>query len=481
MDTAVPFRSRVLSAVRWSAGAKLASQSLSWVITIVVIRLLRPEDYGLMAMATIFVGLLTLFNELGLGAAIIQRPSIDDTLIRQAFGLILLSNAACAVLLGVGAPFIAMFFDEPRLVLLMRVLALQFVIVAFSVVPQSLLERELSFKRRSLADLVSTTIGALATLMLAFLGHGVWALVWGNLAQLSSNMVLVNLARPYLRWPSFKLAGLRDVATFGGYVSMARLLWYFYAQADIFIGGRLLGHELLGLYAVARQLAWLPMEKLTVLVAQVALPAFARVQGDRERVASYLRMSVRTVSFVLFPVCFGLSAIAPELITLFLGEQWHSSIVPLQLLCLVIPLRIISNMTNPAIQALARADTVFVNLLVSALIMPAAFVVGCRWGIVGLSAAWLVGFPLVFVIRLPWSLEAFGMRASDFLRAMGRPAFGSCCMYAVVWTARLLSPFETASAAQLLLLVAVGAAAYATLVGAANRHGYREVFALVRG
>src|SRR5689334_118598 len=208
MDTAVPFRSRVLSAVRWSAGAKLASQSLSWVITIVVIRLLRPEDYGLMAMATIFVGLLTLFNELG-----------------------------------VAAPIIAMFFDEPRLVLLMRVLALQFVIVAFSVVPQSLLERELSFKRRSLADLVSTTIGALATLVLAFLGHGVWALVWGNLAQLSSNMVLVNLARPYLRWPSFKLAGLRDVATFGGYVSMARLLWYFYAQADIFIGGRLLGHE----------------------------------------------------------------------------------------------------------------------------------------------------------------------------------------------------------------------------------------------
>jgi len=471
----------VLSAVRWSAGAKLASQSFSWLTTILVIRLLRPEDYGLMAMATIFVGLLTLFNELGIGAAIIQRSSIDDRLIRQAFGLVLMTNAGCTLLLYVVAPSIAAFFDEPRLVPLVRGLALQFVVISFSIVPQSLLERELSFKKRSLADLVSTTIGALATLLLAFLGHGVWALVWGNLVQLTSNVMLVNLARPYLRWPSFVLSGFRDVAAFGTYVSLARILWYFYAQADIFIGGRLLGNQLLGLYAVARQLAWLPMEKLTVLVAQVALPAFARVQGDRERVANYLRMSVRTVSFVVFPVCFGLSAIAPELVTVFLGEHWQASILPLQLLGLVIPLRIISNMTNPAIQALARADTVFVNLLVSAILMPVAFLVGCRWGVVGLAAAWLIGFPLVFVIRLPWSLEAFGMRASDFLGAMVRPALTSGCMYAAVFVARSLSPFEGGSASELVLLVTVGAAAYAALVSAANREGYREVFALVRG
>jgi teichuronic acid exporter len=479
--TAPSPRTRVLSALRWLAAGRLVGQTLSWAVTIVVIRLLRPEDYGLMAVAMMFVGFLTLLNDAGLGAAMIQRASIDDEMIGRVFCLILVVNTLCCLLLVAAAPALAVFFADSRLAAVIQVLALQFIVMSFVTVPQSLLERDLQFRKRSLADFTSNATGSLVTLVMAYLGKGVWALVFGNLSQLAVNAVLLNIAHGHVYRPILSIKGLRDFATFGGYVAISRALWYLFVQADIFIGGRLLGNQLLGFYAVARQLAWLPMDKLGAVINQVAFPAFSRVQEHREKIGAYILMSVRTVSFLVFPLCIGISAIAPEIVSVLLGDRWTPAILPLQLLSLIVPLRIVFNMTSPVILALARADTALGNLLVSSILMPIAFLVGCQFGIIGLSVAWVIALPVCFLIRLPSTLRVFGLRAREFLGAMARPALSSACMYAAVAAVRSYSPTWPASLFRLGLLIVTAIVAYGLVVGTVNRGGFREVLGLVRG
>src|SRR5665647_184336 len=130
-------RSQALSGLRWTASVRLVSQVITWAITLVVIRLLTPADYGLLAMATVFVSFLAMFSELGLGAALVQKADVDDELLKRAFGVILVIHFSLAALLMLSAPLIGDFYNEPRVVPVIRVLSLQFVLAGFSVIPDA--------------------------------------------------------------------------------------------------------------------------------------------------------------------------------------------------------------------------------------------------------------------------------------------------------------------------------------------------------
>jgi len=240
---------QVISALKWMAAARFLSQLASWVI------LLSPEDYGLMAMAMAVITFLNLLAEMGMGAALIQKRDLDEGLVREAYTLAIAVNGLLYLALYQAAVPLASFFDETRLVDVVRVIGLQFFLLAFSIVPQSMLEKRMEFNRRAIVELVSTIAGSLFTLYLALEGMGVWSLVYGNLLRMLIRMLGLNFLYPYLRLPTWRLGRVMGIAKFGGWVTLERLLWYLYTESDIFIIGRMLGNEILGLYSVARQLA----------------------------------------------------------------------------------------------------------------------------------------------------------------------------------------------------------------------------------
>ena len=194
---------KAMMGLRWLGGAKLAGQVFSWVMTIVVIRLLTPADYGLMAIAVLFVHFLMLLNEMGLSSVLIQKAKLDDDVVRQIFALIIIVNVTFFLLLFVSAPLIAGFFDEERLTPMIRVLAVLFLISIFEIIPVALLERDLDFKMKSLVFLGSSVGGGLITLTLAFTGFGVWSLIGGNLASTILKTVGINMVSPYYHWPKY--------------------------------------------------------------------------------------------------------------------------------------------------------------------------------------------------------------------------------------------------------------------------------------
>lgn len=470
-------RKRVLTAVGWSAAAKFGGQLVTWIITIIVIRLLEPADYGLMAMAALLIEFFTLINPMG--AALIQRERLDEKTVRQIFGLMILINLGFFAALFVAAPLISGFFREPQLVALVRVLSLQFLILPFVQLSSALLERELDLKKTSIVYLVAQLGGSAVTLILALRGFGVWSLIGGAIAIEMVRAVGFLVVARCNCLPSYSFNGMRGIISFGSFVTGERLMWYAYTRADAFIIGRVLDKELLGIYTVANHLASLLMHKTGEILYVVSLPAFSRIQSEREKVVAYFLKSVRMMSFMLFPLFFGMSSVAPKLVAVVLGEKWSSAAQVLAILCLVMPLRMISNLYAPLLQGIGRADLSASNLLVVTGIMPLAFLIGTDWGLVGVSVAWLIGHPVAFAIMTKRALSCLGAGINQFFVALIHPAFLSGIMLVVVLATKSTIATNAQPLVQLVALVLTSMITYAILVLSLHRQIVRELEALV--
>lgn len=263
---------------------------------------------------------------------------------------------------------------------------------------------------------------------------------------------------------------------FGGHVTGAQVLWALFAQSDAFICGRLLGKEALGLYSVAMHLASLPIQRIAGIVNQVAFPAFARVQSDRARVRSNVLAGVRLLSFSAFPVLWGISSIAPELVDTLLGARWEASAVPLQILAFVMPLRMVANFIPNAVQGVGRTDVLLVNAVWAVLLAPPVFYAAASyWGVLGLAVAWLVVMPLLFVQSMVRSAPAIGLRFREIVSAMWPAVASGVAMYAAVALARIAAGPHGHALARLALLIGAGVAAYLLAAWLLNRSGLNEM------
>ncbi len=472
-------RHTVLTGLRWTVAAKFVAQLVTWSVTFYVLRLLTPADYGLMAMAMVLIGVLSLLNEMGLGSALVQRESVDRQLLRQAFGLLLLVNLGLFALILMTAPVVAGFYDEPRLIVMIGVLGAQFLIMPFEVIPQSQLLRAMRFRQLSLTEIAALLVGSAVTLYGALQGQGVWSLIWGSLANRLCRAVLLNLLVPFAQWPSFSLSGMRSLLTFGGFVTVNQLLWYAYSQLDVLLVGRLLGPVVLGHFSVARELAALPMNKLNGILNQVSFPAFASLQRDPVLAARYLRKAIRLVSLFAFPVFFGMSGVAHKAVPLLLGEQWLPAALPIAILSLVMPIRMVSNLFPTILMGMGRADIVFGNLLAATLIMTLTILTGIGWGLTGVSIAWLIGFPLAFLIEITRSRRITTIGLADVIDEMKQPALAGVVMWLVVtWLGSLGD--QSLGIVALLGQIGAGVLVFTAMSWALNRSGIDELLSLLR-
>ena len=463
------FGTEVVRGLKWTAGAKFASQVITWGITIFVMRLLAPADYGLLAMASVFLALLGLFAEIGLGPALVQQADTSLQKQRQAFGVILLMNLTLFLLLNAAASLIALFYAEPKLTNVIRVMSLQFLMIPFSVIPEVLLQRRLDFKYRSLSDLGSTVIGSVATLILAVAGFGVWSLVIGNLAGFFFRAVFFNIFAPFRAWPSFSLKGMRSTLAFGGNVTGSKFLWFFFTQADTVIVGRVLGGEILGIYSVALHLATLPVQRVSAILNQVAFPAFSRFQHDRDLIAAQLLKALGLIAVVAFPILWGMSAVAPELIAVLLGPKWTAAVLPMQILAWVMPFRAVVGFLPSVTDAMGRPEIGLSNALLGCFVMPLAFFVGAHWGIKGVSLAWLIAYPILLAINMNRMIRVVGVRSRDVLTRLAPTLLCAGGMYLAVWGARTLIAGRVSNLAALLIEIAAGGLAYLVLTLLLNR------------
>ncbi len=434
----------------------------------------------MVAMAGVFVLFLTTLNELGLGAAVIQRKELDHDTLRSLFTIVLIAGVVFYVLLVFSAPWIAGFYEEERLISLVRIMALQFLIMGFGVMPQSLLLREMKYRHIAAVDFISAVIASVSTLVMAFADYGVWALVWGPLIMRAVSTVGFNILQPFLYLPSMNMRGVWTYISFGACVFLSKIIWYVYSSADTLIIGKVLGQDLLGYYAVGLMLATLPMEKISGIMNQIAFSAFSSVQSESGVVGQHLLKAIRVMSFIAFPVLWGMSFISSEIVQLFLGDKWMQAALPLQIVALVIPLRMVSNLISPAILGKGRADISLFTSIPPLVLMPMAFYFGTFWGLLGVSLAWMITFPLVFCINLSFVVRVLGIRFLDVLGAMQLPLIAGFSMYLSLYIVKSVFFYDAFIITRMLIYVFFGALIYSLTTLLINRKGLREVVNLLK-
>ena len=391
----VKMKDRIARSVFWMVWSRGGVQILSFVGTLMVARLLSPRDYGLMALAGIWIGSIELLAEMGLGAAIVQFRDLDDRELNACFWVTMGVATSAYGALFLAAPAIAAWFQAPALAEVLRVAGLTLPLVAIRVVPDGLLRKRLALDKISQAEIVAGVITIPVTVGLAWAGAGVWALVAG---ALSLPLVQTLVTFCFAHWrPGLVVTGprIREILRYSAASLGARVSWAVFQQTDALVLGKVAGESVLGLYSMAMRLATLPVSKVSVVANQLAMPIMAELQADRDAMrASFLR-GLRLVACLTVPLCVGVALVAGDLVPVVLTEKWLPAVPVLQVLCVFALIRSVDTLFPPVLFARYRVAYLFWWTMALLLVMPLAFWVGATWsGALGASLAWVVVYPL---------------------------------------------------------------------------------------
>jgi len=263
-------------------------------------------------------------------------------------------------------------------------------------------------------------------------------------------------------------------------ISGGRIIWYFNSSFDGLLIGKILGNRALGLYSVANTLAYLPASKVLGLSNQIAFAAYSRLQDDRVRVRQYFLEGACIASFLFFPLCWGMSAVADDFVDVVLGPAWHDAAMVLQIVALGVPYRALALFVQPLVDGLGRPGIGLKNTLTTTLSVPAAAVAGLYWGLIGLCIASLFGVVLTVTINLKRSLSLVDAGYRQLLSAFFPSMLAAAIMYAAVLGAKATLVNGMSPLWRLFTIVLVGALVYGVMTVSFNRQPVTHCLQLIR-
>jgi O-antigen/teichoic acid export membrane protein len=455
-----PLTHRVLTGLFWTASGKAARTALSVLVLVVLARLISPADFGVASAAMIVIGFSTIFAQLGLGPAVVQRPELEPRHLRTAFAASVYFGLLLGGTVWVTAPLVSDFFRMPSLAPILRVLAWSFPLKSLGVVSESLMQRELQFRWLAFRDLAGNAIGfGLVGPVLALQGWGVWALVFAQLAFVGSNTVMLLLGRPPLIgvWPERR--AFRELVYFGGGFTMARVANFLALQGDNLVVGRWLGPVALGIYGRAYQLMAAPAAAIGDVLDTVLFPAMASLQDEAQRLALAYRKSVSFIALVILPASVLVFGLAPELVDLLLGPQWAEVVLPLQILTAGMLFRTSYRVSDSICRATGAVYRRAWRQVVYALLVIGGSWIGQHWGVPGVAAGVLVAVTVNFLVMAQLSLAVSGVSWGTLIRAHVPALRLSAVSSLVLWGTLL--PLRQAQVPPVLRLIIAGTLAVA--------------------
>jgi teichuronic acid exporter len=474
-------KQRIVAAVGWSTGIKVAFQLVTWAMTLMVIRILSPDDYGLMAVSQVFANFLFGFSALGLGDALVQRKSTPKPIVASVFGMILLTSGALTILLALAAYPIGRWYADDRLIPLIQVSSLGFLLDGLTTLPRVFLMKRLQVRPMFIMELSCNLLGALTVIVLAYLHYGVWALQLGWLVSSVAKLLgFALLASEFYVWPSFRFAGIGPLLNYGVYRTLEYTAWVAYSTADIFIVSRWLGPTELGLYTVAMNFAGMPLNKIAPILNATAFPAFALVQSQEAQARFYALKSLRMMSTIAVPVFFGICATAPEIVDIVFGPNWLATKPILAVLALATSFRAILLLLPPYLQGIGDSRAAFWCTMIGLVVFPPAFLLGSRWGIMGVCYAWLAAYPLVYALNALVAARRGGLDMGAFLLTPVQPMVAGAVMIGTTTLLRASLPPDIPELARFAILVAAGAAVYVAILCAVFRERALELLRLIQ-
>jgi O-antigen/teichoic acid export membrane protein len=457
--------------VKWTTLANLLPRLVSPVSTMILAALLTPADFGTVAVSTLVIVLAQILVGLGLGPAVVQRRTFVHEAASAAQWLSLSASALLYGLLWIVAPWLAQVYDIPLVAPVVRVSGLSLFLFALGTVPAALLQRDMAFRKLFWVESTSQVANVLASVSLALLGLGVWALVLGPLVGAAARAALAWFSSHWR--PSFAVhrAVLRPLLGFSLWTMGASFLSWLFLYADNAIAGYFLGETGLGIYSLGFSLSNLLPGLVIPPLSAVAYAAFCAIQNDRAGVGHSLVQLQTLAAAILFPLCFGLSAVAVPAIALLYGDKWQGLGEVIRLLALMPGLSHLWSLNADAYRAVGRPD-VWTELAALALVvlLPLLLIAG-QYGLMPFTLARAGGHLLYPLLNIFIGGRVLGLAARDQLRPLVTPLACTATMYLLVtMLVQGLTPFAGwLGWLKLLSLATLGAGIYLALLWLANR------------
>lgn len=399
-------KKKTIKGIFWSFGSQFGRQTSQFIITAILARLLLPSDFGLVSMVTVFTGFISIFGEMGITNALIQKQDTHDRHYYSAFWLNIFVGIGLTVIFWIIAPSIAYFYQRQELTPILRVVSINFTISSFAIIQQSLLIKNMDFKKLMIRDLTAVIFAGVVGIFLALHGFGVWSLVTQLLTFTFLNSFILWIFSDWRPRLCFSKADIKDIWSFSVNMTGANFVNYVARNIDSLLIGKFLGAQVLGYYSIAYKLMMIPVQNITWAIGKVLFPAFSKMQKDLYGIRSAYLNIVNSISFVSFPIMIGLFIIAPEFVRLVYGPKWSDIIMLIRILCFCGILQSIYLTVTNITLSLGRADLHFRIGILNLLGVALAVSVGLVWGIYGVAIMYLAEQVLwsLFVQRITNSL-----------------------------------------------------------------------------
>jgi O-antigen/teichoic acid export membrane protein len=468
-----------LSGVAWSGAAKWSTQLISWATTILVARILVPSDYGLLSMASVFLGVVLVLSECGVGTAVVTLRELEAEQLQQLNTFAVVLGFAGTLLAALAAYPLGWFFRSPNLPPVVMVVGLTFVISSLQTVPAGLLRREMKFRTLALIDLTRGVLVPLVTLAGAMLGLRYWALALGSVvgAVLTTCLTLFHRREPFAR-P--RVEALTGVLQYSRDLLVGRLGWIVYLNGDFAVAGRRLGEAAVGAYTLAWTLSTSPIEKITALLSDVTPSLFSAVQHDRVALRRYFLNLSEVLCLVTFPASVGLALVSSDLVAAILGPKWAGTEAPLALLALYAGARSVSSLFGALFNATRETRFAMWTSLALAGLLLAGFIVGSRWGAAGIAAAWLVVHPSFSVYSFTRVQRILDLSRLEYFRALRLGLDGTAVMGVVLLAFQAFVSEGWPTWVRLVVSIMLGALTFAATTWAVHRARLLQIVAWLR-
>jgi len=419
--------------VLWVGISQMSVQVFRFVFTMLLARLLVPDDFGIIGMAAIFIGLVSTVNELGLSASIVQRKEVHERHLSTSFWTSIFVGLVLFVMTLIISPYVADFFKTAIVQPILDTLSVTFIIGSFVVVHSAMLTKNLDFKRLAKAEVFSELVSGSMAVYLAFTGFGVWSLVWRTIIGNLIFVVLLWTINPWRPTMSFDLKSFNELFGFGANVIGSNFVNYAAKNVDYLVIGKFLGAMSLGYYTLAYQMITFPLYRVSVVITRVMFPAFSMVQGENERLGRGYLAVTKYLSLITFPMIAGIFIVSPEFIPIVMGEKWVQVILPLQILCLAGALQSVGVACGPVLLSKGRADLSFKWSIIKLFALIAAILVGIKYGIIGVAVTVTILSFLFFWIMQKIVNDLIGMDFRNYLKALYPATLNSVIMIISVY------------------------------------------------
>lgn len=471
---------KAITGTIWKFSERISAQAVNFIVSIILARLLLPEDYGIIALVTVFITICDKLVVSGFATSLIQKKDADNLDFSTVFYFSLGMSLVLYGTMFFGAPLIADFYstyDRELLINVIRVMGIQIIVTAINSVQQAYVSRTMQFKKTLWSTLGGTIISAIVGITMAYSGYGVWALVAQYCVNVVTVMVILWIVvrwRPELK---FSFSRFKELFAYGWKIFAASIIKVLYNDLRSIVIGKFYSASDLAYYNKGQSFPQLVESNVGGTIESVLFPAISKKQSSKEEMLGILRRAIKTSTYILMPILAGLAAVAEPLIELLLTEKWLQSVPYMQILCFTFMLMPVEMDNLQAIKAMGRSDIALKLEIIKKIVGIALLVVSIPFGVKAIAISMLVGSIVNAIIDAIPNQKLLGYKFTQQIRDFGPSLVMSLIMFVCAYS---ISFLEMNTLLMLIIQAVVGVIIYLVLSLITKNENFKYLFSLVK-